>query len=787
MPGREIEFDGARAETTRRRARVLVALLVVLWVPLMLFADPQNYGSTRAGLWSRLPTMAVLLIMAAALSRARSRRAVEVAVVAALGFLFVVWGRVVMVCHPLTVTSNMLSIIACAMAISVALLMSWPSTAVLCLTAIASMLVGGLLREPRPERDYFMLVSVAFVVYPMVIFAAASRDRWQRAELDARYKLREANEQLRREHEARSRLFVNLSHDFRTPLAVVRSTVEILRMRGVDTELGTALDRIDGNAASIVDLIDQLLELARLDAAKTPVSPRACDVVAVAAEVAAQLQPARADVRIEARAELPGVRAHVDPSHLRRILQNLVANALRQIAAQGGEVRVEVGRDETGAARVDVVDSGAGVPPELRETLFDRFASFRPEGGTASGIGLALARELARLNAGGLELVAGTAQTTFRLTLPAGDAMADLAVSAAAVVKRATPPAITEVEVGGTVAAGVDSLRPRVLVVEDNDDLRASLVTLLASRFEVEAVAGVAAARRALAARVPSAVVSDIMLPDGVGYELLSAVRGALRFDRVPVLLLTARGETAERVRGLAAGADDYIAKPFAGDELVARIAAAIRRAEERSAAIERQREDLLMELHDGVCGTLARAVLALDRASANHPQDGVLAGAVVAVREGLGEARGILASLTSSSVPWEEAVAQLRWESSGASERAGLSLQLDAFPATAGPGCVSPAALHALRRIASEAITNAARHGSARAVRLRLEASGGQLRLRAEDDGSGCAGAPQPGHGLSSVRRRATRLGGGASFANGAKGGFSLEAWLPLQPDERV
>jgi signal transduction histidine kinase len=732
----------------------------------MLFADPRIFGSTRAGLWARLPTLVAMIAAAFYLRRRRPLWVTEIVAAAGLSSVWLMWAGVVIVATPDNVVPAMLSVVLASTITAIALLFSWQTTAVYCFLADGGQLLAGIVRGAPPI--YFYLVMTGFIAWPLLVFAAASRDRSQRAEAKARAELRAANEHLHREQQARSRLFVNLSHDFRTPLAVVRSAAELLRRRGSDDQARATLDLIESNAASVVELIDQLLELARLDAARTPVTPRACDVVAAAREVAAKLQPASGRARVTVVAPDARVSAQVDPTHLRRILQNLVANALLQVSDRGGEVRVHVAAGPV----VDVVDDGPGIPPELRGQLFERFASFRPEGGTASGIGLALARELAELNGGSLVLVPDAPATTFRLSLAPG----------APVSEEAAPPAPARASGLVAPAPGLSPAapnRPSVLLVDDNDDLRATLTQILAPRFEIEAAASVAAARQALARTVPAAIVSDVMLPDGSGYEILAGVRGGRRFDRVPVILLTALSETDERVRGLAAGADDYVVKPFAGEELAARITAAIDRAAERSAAIERQREDLLLELHDGVCGSLSRAVVGLDRLAGRPGADGdgALSRAVDAVREGLTEARSLLTALGSTAETWDVFVAQLRWESASACERADVALEFDARTDGAGVACISAAAGHALRRIASEAITNAVRHAAPRKVRLVLSGGSRELRVRVEDDGRG--GGVTPGRGLSGVRRRARRLGGDATFGGGAAGGFVVEAWL--------
>src|SRR5207248_3011154 len=141
------------------------------------------------------------------------------------------------------------------------------------------------------------------------------------------------------------------------------------------------------------------------------------EIVAAARQVAARMQPGRADVRIIVHAEAGELDAVVDPSHLRRVLVNLVSNALRQVQALGGEVEIAVRAGDPQGVSVEVSDSGPGIAPELRARLFERFTSFSRQGSTASGIGLALARELAQLNGGTLDLLDGATRTTFRLQL----------------------------------------------------------------------------------------------------------------------------------------------------------------------------------------------------------------------------------------------------------------------------------------------------------------------------------------------------------------------------------
>jgi two-component system, OmpR family, response regulator RegX3 len=121
--------------------------------------------------------------------------------------------------------------------------------------------------------------------------------------------------------------------------------------------------------------------------------------------------------------------------------------------------------------------------------------------------------------------------------------------------------------------------RRTILLVEDEESITTPLVEALRREGFDTAVSGTAGESLALAERVkPDLVLLDVMLPDGSGFEVCRELRAR---SRVPIIMLTARGEEADRVAGLELGADDYVVKPFSARELVARVRAVLRRAAE--------------------------------------------------------------------------------------------------------------------------------------------------------------------------------------------------------------
>jgi signal transduction histidine kinase len=482
-------------------------------------------------------------------------------------------------------------------------------------------------------------------------------------------------------------------------------------------------------------------------------------------------------------------------------LTNLVANALRQVKDDeelGGtagavedrprrEVRLRVSEGDAGIV-VDVEDDGPGVPPDKRAAIFERFASFDAAGSLASGIGLPVARELAELNGGSLVLVEETRCTTFRLILPnaSGPLVSLERRPARQDVGRAPGERPHDVsEPRPAVPAEGPATLPSVLVVEDHPDMRRLLERLLGDRFRVLVAPDCAAARRALALETPAAVVCDVMLPDGDGYDVLDHVRRGRAFDGVPLLFLSALADDEQRVRGLAAGADDYLTKPFSGVELVTRVEVACKRAAERRQALEAQRLDFAAELHDGVSASLSRAAILLSAPARSERVEAAHA----AVRDALDEVRTLLSLSDGDAEPWAELVREVETELGTLAAPFGLPLEF-------ASGCdgtlrtVSPVLRHTLRRIAVEALTNAIKHAGPKHLSCRVEVLRGRVRLRVEDDGVGIRGVEEKadvarsvtgGRGLAIARRRVERLGGTLAVRRRAGRGTCVEASVPV------
>ena len=460
----------------------------------------------------------------------------------------------------------------------------------------------------------------AYALYGALVLAAlygARRSEMNRLRLRNRLEIERVEaEQLRELDRARSRLFANVSHEFRTPLTLTMGPLDDLRagLHGpLSPEAGEQVDLARRNAGRVLDLINEILELARAESGRVTLQARRLDLVTFVGSIARTFLPLaeRKAIAFDIQCPAEHIDIYGDPDHLDRALSNLLSNAFK-FTPDGGAVRVTVTADDA-SARIVVRDSGPGIPAADLNLVFDRFHRARTAGTQpGTGIGLALAKELVTLHGGTIAVESEEGfGSTFTVTLKRGPAhlapeqIADDAPGApwtpragaqqlAPALVSATEPPNDRAAAGGTVDQPHDADDvTTVLVVDDNAEVRAYVKQHLAPRYRVlEAVngeQGLEIARRLL----PDLVLSDVMMPGMDGYALCRALKSDPETEFLPVILLTARAEAEDRLAGLTEQADDYLTKPFDVRELLARIANIVtmrRRLRERFADVGAQR-----------------------------------------------------------------------------------------------------------------------------------------------------------------------------------------------------
>ncbi len=406
---------------------------------------------------------------------------------------------------------------------------------------------------------------------------------------------------------AKTAFFSNVSHEFRTPLTLMLGPVEDLLAKsytGLSPAAKSQLELVNRNGNRLLRLVNTLLDFSRIEAGRMQAVYQPTDLAAFTLELSSVFRSAteRAGLRLELNCPELLQPVYVDRNMWEKIVLNLISNAFKFTFE--GEITVSL-IQAGNQVELRVRDTGVGIPAHELPRLFDRFhriENIRSRTHEGSGIGLALVQELVKLHGGTVRVESAIGKgSTFIVSVPLGNAhlppervggtrtLATTAVGASPFVEEALrwlPD--TELEVAAEAlpsdelipvpcppgAGGDDASekRPRILVADDNADMRQYLVRLLAERYEVEAVSDGEAALACAREHAPDVVLSDVMMPNLDGFGLLRALRADAETRTVPIILLSARAGEESRVEGMEHGADDYLIKPFSARELLARV-----------------------------------------------------------------------------------------------------------------------------------------------------------------------------------------------------------------------
>jgi signal transduction histidine kinase/ligand-binding sensor domain-containing protein/DNA-binding response OmpR family regulator len=394
--------------------------------------------------------------------------------------------------------------------------------------------------------------------------------------------LADRNAQLQSLDHAKSRFFANVSHEFRTPLTLTIGPLEDLRARLDRTldEPPRELDMALRNARRLLRLVNQILDVAKLEAGQMKLRARRQDLVVFTRGVAAAFAEVANQKRIalSVTATPATVPMWFDTDALEKVLANLLSNAFK-FTPDDGRIAVDIEARQA-VVCVRVHDTGPGIAAEHVPHVFERFYQVdesvtRAQPGT--GIGLALAKELVELHGGAIAVESGQG-ATFTVTLPLGSAhLRDdqiVSVTEETAVPRERVAALELASPGDGPSAASERTDDvtTLLIVDDSADMRAYVRSHFESRYRVVEAADGADGIEQAKAVLPDVVISDVVMPGLGGYALCRTLKSDPETDFIPVILLTARASTEDRVTGLMEGADDYLAKPFEVRELEARV-----------------------------------------------------------------------------------------------------------------------------------------------------------------------------------------------------------------------
>mgnify|MGYP002400242333 CR=1 FL=1 len=367
----------------------------------------------------------------------------------------------------------------------------------------------------------------------------------------------------------KNRFFTNITHEFRTPLTVILGASEQVEAR-VGDDLKGPMKLIRRSGENLLRLINQILDLSKLESNSLKANYVQGDVLPYLRYIAESLHSlANAqNVMLRVESDQAKIVMDYDPERLLQIGYNLLSNAIK-FTPGGGKVtmRAELNDAKTPSLRLTVTDTGAGIPSEDLPHIFDRFYQANnlekaKTGGT--GIGLALTKELVTLLGGEIAVISELGKgTTFAVTLP----ITQLAPShdPAMVHTGPNPPAVSP---SSPIAAPF----AEILIIEDNPDVVEYLSACLRDHYALNLAYNGKAGIEIALETVPDLIISDVMMPEKDGFEVVETLKNDEHSSHIPIVLLTAKADQASRIAGLKKGADAYLAKPFHREELLATI-----------------------------------------------------------------------------------------------------------------------------------------------------------------------------------------------------------------------
>lgn len=444
--------------------------------------------------------------------------------------------------------------------------------------------------------------------------------------------LRVVNEQLQTANEALSELdrakttfFSNVSHEFRTPLTLMLSPLEdtIANLNGsLLPQEREQLQLVQRNGMRLLKLVNSLLDFSRIEAGRVQAAYEPTDLATYTAELASTFRSLieRAGMSLVVDCLPLPEAVYVDREMWEKIVLNLVSNAFKFTFT--GSITVQL-QSVGNHVELRVADTGVGIPDAELPRLFERFhrvSGTRSRTYEGSGIGLALVQELVKLHGGTIQVTSQLERgTTFTIAIPFGSAHlpserlrlgeADRIQATRTLPSTALGADPYVVEASRWIAEerdewasgrGDENLSthrpiypsthlPKILLADDNADMRDYIRRLLSGAYTVETVADGMAALSAIQDHPPDLVLTDVMMPGMDGVELLRALRSNPQTGGIPIILLSARAGEEARLEGLAAGADDYLTKPFSARELLARVEATLKLSKLRQEALQQE------------------------------------------------------------------------------------------------------------------------------------------------------------------------------------------------------
>ena len=431
-------------------------------------------------------------------------------------------------------------------------------------------------QEESLQRSSLLIWSLIIIVVILVLVGALLFNRYmlrkkakelslQNKQLELERANQESNQQLEM-MALRSSFLTNVSHEIRTPLTLIKGPLALMRKspNAVDPEW---IDSMEQNADRLMSLVNQAMQFSKVGDPTLPFQPTTVPVSRFVNQIMKAFRPLAKEKEIELKVIDHNLdfTCELDRERIERALINLVSNAFRYTEA-GGSITIEVARrsvtGQPDELQLSVADTGQGIAAEHLPHLFERYYRADQDSSTGFGLGLSIVKDIVTQHGGQISVTSEVGQgTTFTMLLPVPfQTVSEVSASPAGAsvpVAEATPDVAATTEVPASV-----------LVVEDNDEIRKFLVDVLGRDYHVITAINGQDGENKAREHLPNLIVSDVMMPDKDGYELVQALKSDLNTSHIPIILLTAKATHEDKIKGLEIGADDYLYKPLSPDEL---------------------------------------------------------------------------------------------------------------------------------------------------------------------------------------------------------------------------
>lgn len=449
----------------------------------------------------------------------------------------------------------------------------------------------------RNQILFTAIVVILGIVGAFIIVRNRQRQKQKAAELALQFEKAKA-EQLAELDQLKSNFFANISHEFRTPLTLILGPLDQMRKGIFVGDQERYFELMHRNGKRLQGLIDQLLDLSKLESEKMELHLEAGDIHQFLRQLAASLESWAMQKDIEYELDIPmdPLWVKYDPDKLEKIVVNLLSNAIK-FTESDGKVSCRVHHTEEEDQinlYIEIQDTGVGIPKGSQNKIFERFYHLESskDGLASSGIGLALVKELVQFQQGSIAMESEEgAYTHFHIYLPLAKATTQLQTTPPSLQLAVKPlPELAEQEL---VDAGGLPEQELLLIVEDNPDVRTYIIDVLKDKYRIiEAENGLKGLEKAEAS-IPDLIISDVMMPELDGVGMMGQLKSNSKTDHIPIIMLTAKAERADKIESLDIGADDYLTKPFDAEELHARVGNLIK---VRKKLKEKYRADLFLQ-----------------------------------------------------------------------------------------------------------------------------------------------------------------------------------------------